>query len=228
MATYGELQEAIKRALVRDTELSSDGTAALADDTIKYYIKRAIDHYKAEALFFNRKSLEDATTTIAADSETRTAPTDFVEPITWRITQSGFTTVLRRIKYLEIEHMRVEPGQQIQQTAQFYAVEPNAGVFTFELFPKSAQSMTTKLSYIFELGALTADGSSNGWTTDGENLIRNKALFYIYSERLQDSGRAAPYQFAADEEFDMLRDRTVDNVGSGIANIDPFMSIERY
>ena len=87
MSNFGELKEAIRRALVRDTELSADGSAALTPDTIDYYTQRAIEFYRNEALYFNQAI--STATTLVVSQDFIAPPTDFIQPLHWRITTSG-------------------------------------------------------------------------------------------------------------------------------------------
>ena len=130
MSTFGEVKEAIRRAIVRNMELTSDGNAALSDDTISYYIKRAIDHYKSEKFFFNEKSLEDSTTTLVADQSFLAVPSDFIAPIIWRITQTSFSNLISLRRYTDIESLRTQRASTSTQTPDVYAIKNDK----FELF----------------------------------------------------------------------------------------------
>jgi len=215
MSDFGELKEAVKRAIQRTAELSNDGSADLADSTIEYYIKRAIDHYKSRSLKFNQASTTSFP--IVATTGTITVPSDFLAPIIWRITQSGFTRTIRRKSYVIIESSRNLVTSDT--TPSIYAFYEGA----FEFFPQADIGYTTKLSYVKELTALSADTDTNGWTEDGENLIRNKALAYIYLERLKDSKNGNEYKIASADELSKVSEEHNDVMAVGEVQFDSYL-----
>lgn len=224
MSTYGELKEAIRRALVRNDELTTDNNSALDDSTVEYYIKRAIDYYKVENLFFNNKTLEDSSTTLVSQQEYLDFPSDFIEPVLWRITQSGYEDLIVKTLYSDVESYRSTDSGNYFASPDMYAIRNGR----FEIYPTPNQPLTSRITYVYDLGALVNDSDSNGWTTEAENMIRNKAMEYIYRERLHDDTRANSFASQAKEEFKKLRNRTNDQQKSGFVRVDPFMSLTRY
>ena len=84
MANFGEMKAQISRDLVKGSELDSDDTATLDDDSIEHYIKAAIQFYRVKPLYFNEAT---ATLTTVADQKTLGTsegfPSDFISEPTF-------------------------------------------------------------------------------------------------------------------------------------------------
>lgn len=85
----------------------------------------------------------------------------------------------------------------------------------FELDRKSDLAYSLPLYYLKELTALSADSDSNGWTTDGEDLIVYHAEKKLYANVIKDMEKAAQAQEQETFALKQLRGRRNDRTTTG-------------
>ena len=180
MSTYSALQSRIADDLDR-TDLSSQ---------IQQQIKQAIRHYKGQRLGFNETS---TTLTATVSQNYVTAPTDLVEVDGLYITRNSYNELLLRRPLDEI----IEGRRTSDATPTAYCLY--AGKFELDCPSVSAYSMP--LYYVKELTELSDGADSNGWTTDGEDLIVFHAEKKLYANVIKDQAKAA---VAASQEREAL------------------------
>lgn len=156
-ATYGDMQTRIADELNR-SDLTSQ---------IKREIQSAIARYERQRFWFN-EGADTASTT--ASTQRLAVPDDGIEYDALEITYSTVPQELPRLAW----------PQFVRAGYLNTAVEglPSAwSYFRDEIFfwpvPDSAYDLT--LYYVKQLSALSADGDSNDWMTEGEELIRARA-----------------------------------------------------
>jgi hypothetical protein len=180
MSTYSDLQSRIADDLNR-TDLTSQ---------IQQNILLAIQQYKNERFWFNETSATATTTTSSAQVG---APSDILSIDHLYIVISG----------VNIELMQRDLGDVIEYRPTTNG-RPRAFSYyrnQFELDRLADQAYTLKLYYLKELTALSAGTDSNGWTTDGEDLIVFHAEKKLYANVIKDQAKAA---VAAVQERDAL------------------------
>jgi len=216
VADFGELKALVLRDLERD-DLSTDSNANIDDTTIEYYIKRSIDHFKTKQFWFNQRTA--TTVTIAANSDTASLPNDFISAVIFRVTTNGSQRILTETHYEELETARAI-SQVINSSAPtLFSIFGEQ----FEFYPTPTQSISTKLSYIFELTELSADSDSNTWTNDARMMISAKTKEYIYRDRLRNSEAATRAALEVEQELQKLTTRTNKNVAIGMVRIESWL-----
>ncbi len=178
MGTYLDL---INR--IADESLRPDMTSQ-----IRLCIQEAISHHEVERYWFNQ--FRDRTFATVAGREfydgTDLADIpDVLELDAVTITSGGARLVLARSTYAELEAINADGairGEPIR-----YAYWGQA----LRLYPVPDAVYAVRLSGLFKLPALLADGDQNAWTGEAENLIRYRAKSILYSQYLRDDANAA-------------------------------------
>lgn len=170
MSTYVQLQSRIADDLDR-TDLTSQ---------IKQCILLAVQNYKNERFWFNETN---ATANATTSSAQVAAPTDILRLDHLYIIISGENIELMPCDLSAIVEFRPTTNGR----PRAFAYYDNQ----FELDRKCDQAYSLSLYYLRELTALSADGDSNGWTTDGEDLIVYHAEKKLYANVIKDSAKAA-------------------------------------
>lgn len=191
MATYLDM---ISR--VADESLRAD-----MGDQIKLCIQEAIGHYEVERFWFNQfrdrvfatvpgqefygqADLADIPHVLEFDAVTLTVGT-----MRWPLAKTG---------YVEIENWNADASSRGQPTHYAYWGQQ------IRLYPVPDSPYQIRLSGLFKLPALVADGDQNAWTQDAEDLIRHRAKSILYSQYLRDdanAARAAAMEAAAHERL---------------------------
>lgn len=170
MSTYVQLQSRIADDLNR-SDLTSQ---------IKQNILLAIQHYKDERFWFN----ETSTTLTATIGQAYVAPpSDLL-----RIGHLYITISSRNIELVPQDITSIlEFRPSTNGRPRAFSYYQNR--FELDRKPDSAYSMP--LTYLQELTALSGDSDTNGWTTDGEDLIVFRAEKMLYANVIKDMEKAA-------------------------------------
>lgn len=180
MSTYTQLQSRIADDINR-TDLTTQ---------IQQQILLAIQFYKEERTWFNETS---TTLTATVGQGYVTAPTDILIIDRFYITISGKNIeLIRRDLNSVIEYRPTTNGRP-----RAFAYHQNR----FELDRLSDSAYSMPLYYVKELTALSGASDTNGWTTDGEDLIVFRAEKMLYANVIKDFEKA---QAAALLEKDAL------------------------
>jgi hypothetical protein len=180
MSTYTQLQSRIADDINR-TDLTSQ---------IQQCILLAIQNYKNERFWFNETSATAATT---ASSAQVGAPSDILRIDRLYLVISGINQVLEPQDLDSIIDSR--PSTNGRPRAYCYYRNQ------FELDRPADAVYTLRLYYLKELTALSAGTDSNGWTTDGEDLIVFHAEKKLYANVIKDQAKAS---IAASQEREAL------------------------
>jgi hypothetical protein len=178
MSTLGVLKANIA-TLLRRTDLDAEIAIAVA---------RAIQHYEREVFTFNETRSTSLTTT--ASTKTVTLPTDFVRADKLLITVNN-----------AVYEVLPAPGG-IGELEALYFSSSNTGppslhaiyAGAFYLYPIPDQTYTLTLDYVKRLTAFSSDSDSNSWTTDAEELIEARAMWWLQSQIIHDNDAAQASQ----------------------------------
>lgn len=179
MSTLGTMKTRIADELSRD-DLSSQIGLAIAS---------AIQQYEGERFTFNEKRYLLPTV----------AGTEYYELTS--LTQTDASALGTGETLLEIDSMALSLNNDLcrlsersQQWMDTYGAGATQGqpydyaVFSdrVRLYPIPGAVYSIIVSGLARLPALSADGDTNGWLTDGEALIRNEAKAILYRDTLRD------------------------------------------
>ena len=191
MATYLDV---INR--IGDESLRSD----LANQ-IKLCIQDAIGHYEVERFWFNQ--FRDRTFMTVPGQEFYGAADlgdipHVLEFDAVTLTVGSTRWPLSKIGYVQLEDWNTDASARGQPTHYAYWGRQ------IRLYPVPDTAYQVRLSGLFKLPALVADGDANAWTEDAEELVRHRAKAILYSQYLRDdanAARATALEFAAAERL---------------------------
>ncbi|NJO35726.1 MAG: hypothetical protein HC869_24255 [Rhodospirillales bacterium] len=178
MATYLDM---INR--IGDESLRSDMA-----NQIKLCIQDAIGHYEVERFWFNQ--FRDRTFATAAGQE-----------FYGEVDQSDIPHVLEfdavtsdcRVYALAALEGRLRAARGLERR-RFRARQPTHYAYwgsQIRLYPVPDAAYQIRLSGLFKLPTLVADGDVNAWTEDAEEVVRHRAKAILYSQYLRDDANAA-------------------------------------
>ena len=202
MATYLDM---ITR--IGDESLRSDMV-----NQIKFCIQDSIAHYEVERFWFNQfrdrtfatvpgqefygaSDLGDIPSILEFDAVTLT-----VGSTRWPLTKAG---------YVELEDWNADAGARGQPTHYAYWGEE------IRLYPVPDSAYQVRLSGLFALPTLSADGDENAWTGVAEDLIRHRAKSILYSQYLRDDANAARASALEMAAYERLSTTTARRLAAG-------------
>lgn len=193
MSTLGTVKANIS-TLLRRTDLDSEIAIAVA---------RAIQHYERETFIFNETRSTSLTTT--ANTKTVTLPTDFVRVDKLMITVNNAVYAvlpapggIGELETLYFSSSNTGPPSR-------YAIYATA----FYFYPIPDATYTLTLDYVKRLAAL-GDSDSNAWTTDAEDLIEARAMWWVQSQVIHDNdGAQASMMREASVLAGLMREKTL-------------------
>jgi len=170
----------IRNRIADDVRATSTAAATDISSQIAQCVLLAIQHHKSERLWFN----ETTTTLVTVASQNYvTAPTDIllIDGLFLTISSRNTELIQKDLDFI-IQYRPTTNGRP-----RAYCYYQNR----FELDRPADDIYSLPLYYVKELTALSADSDTNGWTTDGEDLIVFHAEKKLYANVLKDAAKAA-------------------------------------
>lgn len=211
MSTYGELQAQIADELNR-TDLTTQ---------IQRAILSAIRHYRWDRFRFNTAV---ATTPTVSGEEYYDLPTDFVDADMLTLIDGTYRFNLREATWHWIEREKVTTDYSA--LPQYWAVYSQS----IRLYPTPDDAYTLRIAYVYELPALSASSDANAWTNEAEELIRNRALAYLWRQVIRDEQSLQQAQIAESyerEAYSQLKAALNRQESTGRIAPDEFLSDRR-
>lgn len=151
----------------------------LSDD-IAYAIADAVAHYKTRRFRFNQARSTFNVTSGTERYGTSVIPSDIVQVDVLSVTVNGRKYVLREWSNETMERIASTTNTYGQPTAwAWYADE-------IRFYPIPDATYTVTIQYHKSLAVPSADSSSNAWTNEAEELIRNAAMRRLCMGKLRD------------------------------------------
>jgi hypothetical protein len=183
------------------TRIADESLRSDMSDQIKLCIQDAVAHYEVERFWFNQfrdrifatvagqefygeADQSDISNILDFDAVTLTVGTT-----RWPLTKTG---------YVQLEQWNADATSRGQPTHYAYWGQQ------VRLYPVPDNSYEIRLSGLFKLPTLIADGDESAWTKEAEELIRYRAKSLLYSQYLRDdanAARAAALEAAAHERL---------------------------
>lgn len=207
MTTYAVMQARIADELTR-----SDLTTQ-----IQKAILSAIKHYERVRFYFNA-SVTDTFSTVADQEYYGSAANSKIPNL---VMIDALTVTSSSIKSrLENWPFEVIEGSQNsditgQPTAFCYYAQQ------IRLYPIPDAVYTVTGSWLYRLTALSADGDTNAWTTDAEELIRNRASCDLLWRVIDNPERAQYFRMAEMEALKALEMETAQRQSVPRLGVDP-------
>jgi hypothetical protein len=222
MTTYVIMQNRISDEAASVSAASS----SLYETQIQRSILSAVAHYARERFYFNTKTNTFST---VADQEYYSS-SDFSDLA--NLVEIHGMTVTHGSTKLPLKSMDFQPindGQSgsVKGLPRYYAYYKQ----NLRLYPIPDAVYTMTVAYLYKLTALSASSDSNAWTTDAEELIRNRAKADLRCNVMKvddaigerrELGRAGKPFYSYDEEsaYRALKRETRLRMNNGILRID--------
>lgn len=201
MATFLVMQTRIANELQR-SDLNTSPTQ------IKAAINSAANHYMNFSFWFNETS---STAVTVAGTQAYAWPTTMVREDAVKITANGTSTVLNKIGMQELQDLTMTTTSRgVPYSYTSYGSQ-------FLLYPIPDAVYTLTYYYTKTYTELAADGDTNVWTTEAEELVRTRAKKLLALHSMHDYEMAAALDQAERQVFEALKQRTyADNSSSSI------------
>lgn len=168
---------------------------------INLAIGRAIQHYESEGFWFKETTGTFACVASQKAYTTSSIPSDIAEIDYMEVRVSGNDYPITQISYEEIESIDFSGQTGIPSRYAYYKQ-------SLYLYPIPNSTYTVTISYKKEYTALSADSDTNDWTTEAEDLIEARALWWIYARILKDTEQANSYKGIEIDNLNNLRIKT--------------------
>lgn len=184
MSTFGTMIDRIEDEILR-TDINSN---------VQQAIKSAIAHYEAHRFWFTEGN--SSITTGSSNTATYTVSSEWVniDVLTATVNSSEFPLIKRTADWFR--KVNTNPATVVGIPTD-YALHANA--LWLYPSPSTAYTVTTyghkKITELDSTGHLTLTDTTvtNAWFTDAEEVIRNRAKYYLYADVLENQERAAFY-----------------------------------
>lgn len=175
-------------------------------------INRAIDYYEVRRTWFNETT--GTVSTVASQQAYGTSdgvPSDILEidKITFAQSSSAVYTLYPRT---------IQQILDINVTATTYTGVSNDYAWyqgKLYLYPTPDGAYTVTFYYQKSYSDLTADGDSNDWSDNAEDLIESRAQWWIYSRLLNNPSMASIHKQNEIEAWDKISRRTESMLSTG-------------
>jgi hypothetical protein len=155
---------------------------------IKLCIQEAIAHHEVERFWFNQFRDRAFDTVAGREFYDGTDQADIPYVLEFDVvtlTIGSARRTLRKAPYGELEAASGDSNARGEPIHYAYWGQ------ALRLYPVPDGVYSIRLSGLFKLPVLNADGDQNAWTNEAEDLIRHRAKSIFYSQYLRDDANAA-------------------------------------
>lgn len=182
-------------------QILDDLNRTKADDltaTCENSIKTAIAHYEKQRFWFLEKQ---STTSTVNGQEYYPVPTDFYDNDSLVIRVNNYTYPLNERTYATLEDWFVRSSVFTGYPSD-YTIYSTGETAQIRLYPVPNGAYTLTLSYYGKLAEVNAESDTNTWfKPEGEALIRARAEFLLYAQKLRDYDAAQAVKIIENEEL---------------------------
>lgn len=193
MSNYGDMKSRIADEIA-DSTLSPQIILA---------INSAIDFYQRQEFYFNTKT--GTFSTVASQEYYTTAANadipSIIKIMSMKVTDSSYKYDVWPATFTDIDFL--QDGNHTGRPDSFAYFNKQ-----IRLYPIPTSVMTVTMAYTYRLAALSADSDENAWTSDAEELIRQRAKRLIATDILRDVDMANAAVSLEKEALDALRKET--------------------
>jgi hypothetical protein len=179
-------------------ELANDGDITAAQ--INNAIKDSIKDYEADGFWFNQK-VATFSTVAAQELYGAAALADIPNMVRISSMRIPLTDGIGSIEGVANETIEDVQDGSVTGTPRLYSRFQNQ----IRLYPIPDAVQSIKVSYIYKLAELSADGDDNAWTSDCEELIRQAAKKRLCANILLSDEMAARYAVFEKQAYDGVR-----------------------
>ena len=191
------------------------------DSQIGDLINRSIRYYQKKRFWFNEEST--SITLTASDPVVPSIPSNFQ----YEIPDGGLVINYssNRYKLKKVGNSEYD-ANNTQGTGLPYIYRNRDS--SLELYYYPDQAYTLELYYVKSYSALSADGDTNDFTDNAEDLIVNRTLAYVYENFRKDTEMATYYRALADDEFKELQRVSNTRVSTGEISTEDITQNQAY
>lgn len=198
MTTYGTMQDRIADEINR-----SDLTTQ-----IQRAIQSAIAHYEAEKFWFNEAATDYS---LSSSVATLSVPSGWVEIDDITYTDAGGNQYrLNRRSYDWYREVQTGTSSEVGEVTD-YSIFADA----FYLYPTPNANRVVTISGTKQLSTLSSTTDSNAWMTNGEELIRQRAKWYLWTDVVVEPERAALASSAEMRAYERIKRQSGHKLFSG-------------
>lgn len=198
-------------------DVRSVSTASSSDiaTQISAEVLSAVAFYARERFYFNTKT---STFSTVADREYYSS-SDLAD-IATLVKIDSMTVTHNSVKFpvkpMDFEAMDGWQNGAVKALPRYYAYYKQ----NLRFYPIPDAVYTITMAYVYKLTALSADGDSNAWTTDAEELIRARASRRLYENVVRNAERAATARMQEMEALAALKRETRMRTSPGVLRVD--------
>jgi hypothetical protein len=198
MSTYGEMQSNIQRFIRRD-DLGTE---------IQDAIKRAIAYYSKENWPWTEVRSTSLTTTSGV--KTVSLPSDFSTDVSL-LMETPANTIYPVLKKTiqEIEELYI--SDSLTQEPTIYAIWDD----NIYLYPIPDDTYSLIFDYYGDLTELSNSSDTNSWTTKAEQLIEDRAIWWLATHVMRNPQLASEMRMSTLESYRQLRREATMRSSSG-------------
>lgn len=164
-------------------------------------IKTAIAHYEKQIFWFLEKQ---STSTTTSGQEYYPVPTDYYDDDSLVIEVNNYTYPLIKRSFATIEDWFVKSSVFTGYPTE-YALYGTGEQEQIRLYPVPNGTYTLTLSYTGKLAEVSSPSDSNTWfLPEGEELIRARAEWTLYAQKLRDYDAAMACKRVEEETLQQL------------------------
>lgn len=215
MATLAQIRSRVSR------KIEDPNNTAVSASVVNEEINRAVRYYSKYRFFFNE---DMASITLTANSQIiPSIPADLLSPFTVNeimIIDSQVRVTLQRLDPISFFN------RDQDQTGRPYFYTYRDGQFL--VLPTPDQAYLCRFRYLKKYAALSADGDTNDFTDNAEDLLMLYAVCNLYSEDKQDPATGMSYRDSLKKEFDNLTMQSNAFNASGYISNDSILNCNYY
>lgn len=215
MSTYLELQNQLADE-IRPGKTAATIAGGVSQANLQTAILNAVKHYERRKFYFNQKT--NTFSTVADqeyyDSSGLADLATLIEILAMTVTVSGSKFPVRSADFTALNVAQDGSAKSFPDYYAYFAQK-------IRLYPIPDAVYTIALAYHYRPTALAVDADTNAWTTDAEELIRNRARWDIATNKLRNDPMAAR---AKNNEMDALREilrETKQRISNSVLRVDP-------
>jgi hypothetical protein len=213
---------AIRNRISDDVRAVATASSSDISSQISAEVLSAVAFYARERFYFNTKTNTFST---VADQEYYSS-SDLADIATlvkidaMTVTNNGVKIPVKPMDFGKIDEWQTS---YVKSLPRYYAYYKQ----NLRLYPIPDAVYTMTMAYVYKLTALSADGDSNAWTTDAEELIRARASRRLFETVVRNVERATIAGAQEQEALRVLKRETRMRTSPGVLRVDDALSVPR-
>lgn len=214
MSTYIQVQDQLADE-IRPGATAATIAGGVTQAQLKTAILNAVRYYERRLFYFNQKT---ATFSTVKDQEYYSSTdladiANLIQIQAMKVTVNGSKLNMAEATFGQID---ADQDGAVKSFPKFYAYFKQ----NLRFFPIPDAVYTITMAHHYRLAALSADADTNVWTTEAEEMIRNRARAGIAANKLRNDNMAARAKAQEIDALDALLKETRLRLHSGLLRVD--------